>query len=92
MYLLCRWIVEYGSSSKSALGHVTRWLRSEILSELWRRRVIYDILGLSIVSIWSSPFPGQWMVTGPEVDILVSVYIYIYICVCVCIPACLVEV
>ena len=82
-HFLLSWTVEFGNSSKSPIGHITRWVRSEIRSpELWRRRVIHGKLGHSIVCMWSSPFPGQWWLTGPGMDIYIYTHTHT--------PACLV--
>ena len=44
-------------------------------SEFWERRDLWS-LGHSIVNMWISPFPWQWLIAGPGMDIYIYIYIY----------------
>ena len=66
-------IVDYGrykvsTHSWNKLSYVLKWT-----SELGGRRDSWS-LGHSIMRMWISPLPGQWLVAGPGMDILEYTY------------------
>ena len=48
---------------------------SQLLNKIWGRKAIYGTLEHSIMYTWASLFPGEWLVAGLFMGILVYIYI-----------------
>ena len=71
---LCVRIIEF-SRYESALSCITCWVMSwnEPLQNIEKGEILWS-LEYSIMRMWLSPFPGQRLVAGPGMDILVYIY------------------